>query len=177
MEEAKFRSNNCRKQLQCRKLKTPTVPRCIVLQSKIRLTLSKTKTTRGENRDVEKVTPQPLQASGTMLWSISGLENIIISHISTIHSVAAESPNLSWKDLSSYNPEVPVCFFHQADIHYPDPVGAHSCPELALSKGSYITYYMNKVQRPQAGTAGSFTHKNVCNRTLEYDKQMHPLNS
>lgn len=71
-----------------------------------------------------------------MFQSISGLENIILCHISTMHSVAAESPNLDWKDLSSYNPEFPVCFFYQADIHYPDSEGTHSCPKLALSKGS-----------------------------------------
>ena len=78
-----------------------------------------------------------------------------------MHSVAAESPNLGWKDLSSYNPEFPACFFYQTDIRYPDSVGAHSWPKLALSKGSYIIYYVNKVQQPQAGTAGSFTRKNL----------------
>lgn len=131
-----------------------------MLHSKIRLTPSKAKRTRGENRDVEKGTPQPLQASGTMFQSISGLENIIISHISTTHSAAPESPNLDWKDLSSYSPEFPS-FFYQADIHYADSVGTYSCPKLALSKGSYITYYMTKVQCPQAAAPGSFTHKNL----------------
>jgi len=155
----KLRSNNCRRQLQCRKLRTPTVPRWTVLQSEIRLTLSKAKRTRREKSDAEKAHPNHSRHQGQCLglflpWKASlHLTAQPCARWQQNHHIPAGSTSVAASP--SCRPALSSRHTHTTRLR----AGASERPSH-----HHTTPSLRRVRRLQAGTAGSLAPEDAGSR-------------